>query len=56
MQEQLKGHITKLYLLAQIFHPTVSSNRNSHQFNWDKNQVKENGLARENLLKSQVDP
>ena len=55
MKEQLKGHITNLYLVVQIFHPTVPSNRFTHQFNWGKNQVKENRLARKNLLKLQVD-
>ena len=45
MWEQVKGHITKLYLVVQIFHPTVSSNRFTYQFNCDKNQVKENRLA-----------
>ena len=38
MSEQLKGHIKKLYLVVQIFHPTVPSNRITHQFNCDKNQ------------------
>ena len=55
MWEQLKGHITQLYLVVQIFHATVRSNRFTHQLNWDKNQVKENRLAPKNLLKSLVD-
>ena len=43
-------------MAVQIFDLEVPSNRFTHQFNWDKNQVKENQLARKNLLKSQVDP
>ena len=40
----------------QIFHATVPSNRFTHQFNCDEDQVKENWLAPKNLLKSQADP
>ena len=56
MLEKLKKHITKLYLVVQIFHLTVPSNRFTHHFNWEKNQVKESRLAQKNVLKSQVDP
>ena len=45
MWKQLKRYITKLYLVVQIFHPTIPSNKFTHQFNCDKNQVKENRLA-----------